>query len=167
MLNDFYHDKGYRDFTILNDTIIYSDNLKKMDVIIKVDEGYQYKYRNFTWEGNTLFGDDLLNRALSLEFGDRYSKKEFNMAVFDRVQGLYMDRGYIWSRIDPKITPIGTDSIDINFIITENHKVYVNHIVIAGNNRTRENVIRRQLRIFPGDVFNRDRLIRSQRSLDA
>jgi len=165
LLNNFYHDKGYRDFTILKDTIVYTKNLKKMDVIIKVDEGYQYKYRNFTWEGNTLFDEDLLNRALSLETGDKYSKKDFNMAVFDRAQGLYMDRGYIWSRIDPKITPIGKDSIDINFIITENHKVYVNHIVIAGNTRTRENVIRRQLRIFPGDVFNRDRLIRSQREV--
>ena len=165
LLNNFYHDKGYRDFTILKDTVVYTKNLKKMDVIIKVDEGYQYKYRNFTWEGNTLFDEDLLNRVLSLEMGDKYSKKDFNIAVFDRAQGLYMDRGYIWSRIDPKITPIGKDSIDINFIITENHKVYVNHIVIAGNSRTRENVIRRQLRIFPGDVFNRDRLIRSQREV--
>ena len=76
-----------------------------------------------------------------------------------------MDRGYIWSRIEPKITPVGEDSLDVHFMITENHKVYVNHIVIRGNTRTRENVIRRQLRIFPGDVFNRDRLIRSQREV--
>ena len=165
LLNTFYQDKGYRDFTILSDTILYADNLKKMDIVITLDEGYQYKYRNFSWEGNTLFDTDLLDRALSLKKGDRYSKKDFNIAVFDRVQGLYMDRGYIWSRIEPKITPVGKDTIDINFIVTENHKVYVNHIIIAGNTRTRENVIRRQLRIFPGDVFNRDRLIRSQREV--
>ena len=47
------------------------------------------------------------------------------MAVFSRVQGLYLDRGYIYSRIEPQITPIGKDSLDIRFSIVENHKVYI------------------------------------------
>ena len=165
LIETFYRNKGYRDFKIVNDTIIYDTKKKKMNLVATLSEGPKYKYRNFTWEGQTLFEKEILNKVLSIEKGDKYSEEEFNLAVFDRVQGLYMDRGYIWSRIEPKITPVGVDSLDVHFVITENHKVYVNHIAILGNTRTRENVIRRQLRIFPGDVFNRDRLIRSQREV--
>ena len=164
-IQTFYRNKGYRDFKILKDTIQFNPDRRRLDLVVSVDEGPQYKYRNFTWEGYTLFNKQVLSRALAIQKGDRYSEEDFNLAVFDRVQGLYMDRGYIWSRIEPKITPVGEDSLDVHFMITENHKVYVNHIVIRGNTRTRENVIRRQLRIFPGDVFNRDRLIRSQREV--
>ena len=165
LVSQFYRNKGYRDFRIVSDSIQLSNDNKKMNFVIIVDEGVQYKYRNFTWEGMTLFDETVLNRVLGLFEGDLFSEEDFNLAVFDRVQGLYMDRGYIYSRIEPAITPVGEDSLDIHFVITENHKVYINHIVIKGNTRTRENVIRRQLRVFPGDVFNRERLMRSQREV--
>ena len=165
LVSQFYRNKGYRDFRIVSDSIQLSNDNKKMNFVITVDEGVQYKYRNFTWEGMTLFDETVLNRVLGLFEGDLFSEEDFNLAVFDRVQGLYMDRGYIYSRIEPAITPVGEDSLDIHFVITENHKVYINHIVIKGNTRTRENVIRRQLRVFPGDVFNRERLMRSQREV--
>ena len=165
LVSQFYRNKGYRDFRIVSDSIQLSNDNKKMNFVISVDEGVQYKYRNFTWEGMTLFDETVLNRVLGLFEGDLFSEEDFNLAVFDRVQGLYMDRGYIYSRIEPAITPVGEDSLDIHFVITENHKVYINHIVIKGNTRTRENVIRRQLRVFPGDVFNRERLMRSQREV--
>mgnify|MGYP001196580801 CR=1 FL=1 len=161
----FYRNKGYRDFRVVRDTIRYSDDKKQLNLIVTIEEGPQYKYRNFSWEGMTLFNEELLSRTLGIETGDQYSDEDFNMAVFDRVQGLYMDRGYIYSRIEPAITPVGEDSLDIHFVITENHKVYINHIAIKGNTRTRENVVRRQLRVFPGDVFNRQRLMRSHREV--
>ena len=81
------------------------------------------------------------------------------------MQGLYMDRGYIYSRVDPQFTPVGEDSLDIHFPIVENHQVNVRNIYITGNDHTHENVIRRELSIFPGDIFNREMLIRSQRNL--
>jgi len=165
LVSTFYRNKGYRDFRIVSDTIQFSENQKMLNLIVTVDEGAQYKYRHFSWEGMTLFDETMLQRSLGLESGDQYSDEDFNLAVFDRVQGLYMDRGYIYSRIEPEITPVGEDSLDIHFIVTENHKVYINHIAIKGNTRTRENVIRRQLRVFPGDVFNRGRLMRSHREV--
>ncbi|MBT6862086.1 MAG: outer membrane protein assembly factor BamA, partial [Candidatus Marinimicrobia bacterium] len=165
LVSTFYRNKGYRDFRIVSDTVQFNPNKKQLDLVVTVDEGTQYKYRNFSWEGMTLFEEKVLQRSLGLESGDQYSDEDFNLAVFDRVQGLYMDRGYIYSRIDPAITPVGDDSLDIHFVITENHKVYINQIVIKGNTRTRENVIRRQLRVFPGDVFNRGRLMRSHREV--
>ena len=165
LVSTYYRNKGYRDFRIVSDTIQFSENKKILNLVVTVDEGPQYKYRHFSWEGMTLFDEEILQRSLGLESGDQYSDEDFNLAVFDRVQGLYMDRGYIYSRIEPEITPVGEDSLDIHFILTENHKVYINHIAIKGNTRTRENVIRRQLRVFPGDVFNRGRLMRSHREV--
>ena len=81
------------------------------------------------------------------------------------MQGLYMDRGYIYSRVDPQFTPLDEDSLDIHFPIVENHQIKVRNISIAGNDHTRENIIRRELNIYPGDIFNREMLIRSQRNL--
>ena len=81
-----------------------------------------------------------------------FHEENFNTAVYERVQSLYMNKGYIYSRIDPLITAVGKDSLDVHFRITENHKVFVRSILIGGNTKTRENVIRRELRIFPGDV---------------
>ena len=165
LLTSFYRNKGYRDFEILNDTIIHTDDSKKMDIVLTVSEGELYKYRNFSWEGMSLFNEEVLQKNLALVKGEQYSEEDFNLGLYSRVQGLYLDRGYIYSRIDPQITPVGTDSIDIHFVITENHKVYINNIIIQGNTRTRENVIRRQLRIFPGDVYNQERIARSYREV--
>ena len=95
-------------------SIFYSSNDKRMNIVLSVDEGPQYKYRNFSWEGMTLFDQETLERALALDKSKKYSEEDFNMAVFSRVQGLYLDRGYIYSRVEPKITPIGKDSLDIH-----------------------------------------------------
>jgi outer membrane protein insertion porin family len=165
LVSTFYRNKGYRDFQFISDSVQYSSDGKKMNIVFTVNEGPQYKYRNFSWEGMTLFNQEVLDRSLALDIGENYSDEDFNMAVFSRVQGLYLDRGYIYSRIEPKITPVQKDSLDIHFVITENHKVYINQISIAGNTRTRENVIRRQLRVFPGDVYNQDLIARSYREV--
>ena len=164
-ISTYYRNKGYKDFEIVSDSIHYSSDGEKMEINITVNEGPQYKYRNFSWEGMTLFNEETLNRALALDKAEVYSEEDFNLAVFSRVQGLYLDRGYIYSRVEPQITPAGEDSIDINFMITENHKVYINNISIVGNSRTRENVIRRQLRVFPGDVYNQELIARSYREV--
>ncbi|MCJ7800845.1 MAG: BamA/TamA family outer membrane protein, partial [Candidatus Marinimicrobia bacterium] len=80
-------------------------------------------------------------------------------------QSLYMDKGYIYSNIIPEISPVGKDSIDVRLSVIENQKVYVRNVNISGNTRTRENVIRRELKLYPGDVFSRQKLIRSQREV--
>jgi len=165
LLSAFYRNKGYRDFEILKDTISYSPDSKKMNIILTISEGEKYKYRNFSWEGMSLFSENDLQKTLGLEKGDQFSNEEFDLAVYSRVQSLYLDRGYIYSRIEPQVTPIGIDSLDVHFTVTENHKVYINNIIVQGNTRTRENVIRRQLRVFPGDVYNQERIARSYREV--
>ncbi len=165
LFEKFYRNRGYRDFIILSDSVIYSADRNRMDIGLSVYEGPKYYYRNFSWEGNNLFTDEELSRRLRLAAGDTYSEEEFDLAVYDRVQGLYMDRGYIYSQIQPQVTPISEDSLDIAFSVIENHQVSVRDILVVGNTKTRENVIRRELMIYPGDVFNREKLIQSQRKI--
>ncbi len=164
-INEFYHNKGHRDFTIVSDSILYDGESNYLDVIIVVNEGPKYKYRDFSWEGQSLYSEDILSRALGLKKGENYSEEDFTRAVYDRMQGLYMDKGYIYSRIEPEIIPVADDSLDVHFVISENHKVYIRNISIKGNERTRENVIRRIMRIYPGDVFNKERLLRTHREI--
>ncbi|MFH1850723.1 MAG: outer membrane protein assembly factor BamA [Candidatus Neomarinimicrobiota bacterium] len=165
LLRTYYQNKGYRDFTILADTVVQHDAGRKLNVVLTVYEGPQYKYRDFSWAGNQLFSKDQLKQALDLQPGTAYGAQDFNLAVFERMQGLYMDRGYIYSQIQPQFTPVGEDSLDVHFLITENQQVRVNQINIVGNSKTRENVIRREMTIFPGDIFNREKLMRSQRNV--
>lgn len=165
LLTTFYRDEGYRDFTILSDSVYYEPKKRGLVVHLNVDEGEKYKYRNFTWEGNTLYETEILDKALNLSSGDAFSKSGFDKAVFEEVQSLYMDRGYLYSNIEPFFTPVGEDSIDVHFSITENNQVYIRNINIYGNEKTRENVIRRELDVFPGDLFRRTLLQRSMRKL--
>ncbi len=161
----FYRNKGYRDLVISSDSISYSKNKRRMNLHLHIFEGPRYKYGQFSLEGNVLYSDDELKRRLGLSVGDYFNEEAFNSAVYERMQGLYMDRGYIYSQIETQMTPVGEDSLDIHFVIIENKKVYVRNVLISGNTKTRENVVRRELKIFPGDVFSRNKLIRSQREV--
>ncbi|MCK4577419.1 MAG: outer membrane protein assembly factor BamA [Candidatus Marinimicrobia bacterium] len=164
-LTTFYLNNGYRDIRILSDTVIYTPNGKGLKIVINIDEGRIYHYRNFTWEGNTLHDDERLAAALRYEKGDTYNKDGFAEAVAQRVHPVYMDEGYLYSRVEPVEYPVGEDSVDVVFNIVENQKVAVRYINIAGNDRTRDYVVRRELRINPGETFSYERLGRSQRDV--
>ena len=165
-LKVFYKDEGHRDFTILSDSVYYDQKKKGLVVLIDIVEGEKYKFRNFSWDGNSLYDEVMLQKALNLKKGDTFSQSGFDKSVFQDVQSLYMDRGYLYSNIEPFFTPIGNDSMDVHFSVTENNKVYIRNINIYGNSKTRENVIRRELDVFPGDLFRRTLLQRSMRKLN-
>ena len=164
-LNTFYKDEGHRDFMIFSDSVYYNKKKRGLIVQINVQEGEKYKFRNFSWEGNSLYDESMLQGALNLKKGDVFNKSAFENAVYQDVQSLYMDRGYLYSNIEPFFTPAGNDSMDVHFSVTENNKVYVRNINIYGNSKTRENVVRRELDVFPGDLFRRTLLQTSMRKL--
>jgi len=164
-LKAFYQKRGYRDAMVIADSIAYSEDNKKMNLLLTINEGPKYYYRNFSWDGNELYTDDQLSRALGISSGDAYNEEDLQKGIYERAQSLYMDKGYIYSNIIPEISPVGSDTIDVNLSVVENQKVYVRNVNISGNTRTRENVIRRELKLYPGDVFSRQKLIRSQREV--
>ncbi len=165
LLTQFYQKNGFKDFRVVSDSLSYSENGQRIILDLWVHEGEKYYFRNFTWEGNDLYETDALVYALDLRKGDLFNGEEFDKAVNERVHGLYMDRGYIYSSVNPMFTPVGDDSLDVHFSITENHQVSVRRLDISGNDRTRENVIRREMKVIPGEVFNRELLMRSAREV--
>lgn len=164
-LLQFYRNNGFRDAEILKDSLYYGEKREKLYLDITVREGNHYKLGKLTFKNNKLFTEDELKVTLGLKEGDDYNAANIDMAVYDRLNGIYMDRGNLFVSIDPKQNPVGDDVVDIEFIIKENQKVFVRNINIYGNTKTKEKVIRREMKIFPGDVFSRSKLMRSQREI--
>ena len=108
---------------------------------------------------------DRLRRLLGIQSGDMFSKEQFDKSVYENMMSIYQDKGYIFSSVSPEITPSGNDSLDVKFVFNEGNKVFIENIFVSGNEKTRENVIRRELKLYPGDVFSRSKLMRSQRDI--
>lgn len=162
---DFYRKEGFRDAEVLRDSISYANNKEDMYIDIWVREGTRYYFGDITWEGNELYTKEQLNTYLDFKRGDVYNKEKVEKAVFERVGSLYYDSGYIFAQITPQEKPVTADTVDLHFRIVEGNAVKVNKIHITGNTKTKEKVIRRELRIRPGDTFSREALIRSQREI--
>ena len=161
----FYQNEGYRDFQVVSDTLMVDRENFSLTLVLSLEEGEQYHYRNITFEGNEIADESTLKQLLKIEKGDAYSEKDFTKSVYEDMMSVYQDKGYIFSSVNPEIIPSGPDSLDINFVFNEGSKVYIENIFVSGNNKTRENVIRRELKLFPGDVFNKSKLMRSQRDI--
>ena len=166
-LIDKYYEHGYRDAQILEDSVSNYDG-KHVDIYLKVDEGKQYFLRNVTWVGNTVYSTDYLSALLGMKKGDVYNQKLLHKRLNedeDAVGNLYYNNGYVFSNINPAEVNIDGDSIDLEMRVTEGPQAYLSHIRINGNTRLYENVVRRELRTKPGDLFSKDAVMRSVREL--
>ncbi len=162
-----YNKAGFRDAKIVKDSIFDYDK-KKIAVIITIEEGPQYFFRNIKWVGNTIYETDLLNKMLGVKKGDVYNKENLQNRLTvdeDAVGNLYMDNGYLFFNVNPTEIRIDVDSIDIELRIYEGEKARINRVIVSGNDRTNENVVRRELRTIPGDLFSKSNIIRSVREL--
>ena len=162
-----YNELGYRDATILGDSV-WNVDPKHVNVWIKVEEGQKYYMRNVQWVGNTVYNSDLLSHYLSLHKGSVYNQKLMDKRLStddDAVSNLYYNNGYVFSHIDPVEVNVVGDSIDLEMRIYEGPQAHLSHVRIAGNTRLYENVVRRELRTKPGDLFSREALMRSAREL--
>ena len=164
-LSNFYNNEGHRDFRVLEESLLVDVATSSLTLNIKIEEGPKYYYRNFEFDGNQIAEQAELERLLGIKEGDVFSKEQFDKSVFENMMSVYQDRGYIFSNVSPEIIPYGKDSLDVKFVFNEGNKVYVENIFISGNEKTRENVIRRELKLYPGDVFSRSKLMRSQRDI--
>ncbi len=166
-LVDFYNENGYRDFKILGDSIYrVSDN--RIGLIIKVYEGDRYFFRNITWVGNTKYPSAYLSARLGIKKGDPYDQKRLQERTNtdeDAVSSVYMDNGYLFSHIIPVEKRVEGDSIDIEMRVYEGEQATIDRIIIKGNDKTNEHVVRRELRTLPGDLFSKQDIIRSVREL--
>lgn len=162
---EHYRNEGFRDAEILDDSVYYDESRKDLFIDITVREGERYYIGEISFEGNKLYPNELLRSRLGFETGDAYSQEKIQKAIMERLGTLYYDSGYIYSRIDPRELPVARDTVNVQFMINEGHPVKINLVHIAGNTTTKEKVIRRELRINPGDTFSKAALERSQRDV--
>lgn len=162
-----YNEHGFRDAVIVEDSVWNVDD-KHVSIYVKVDEGTKYYLRNITWVGNTVYSTDYLNAVLGMKKGDVYNQTLMNKRLTedeDAVGNNYWNNGYMFYNLQPTEVNIVGDSIDLEMRITENQQARLNHVRINGNDRLYENVVRRELKTKPGDLFSKEALTRSAREL--
>lgn len=162
-----YNELGFRDATIVEDSVWNADD-KHVNIFVKVNEGKKYYLRNITWVGNTVYTTDYLSAVLGMKKGDVYNQKLLEKRLTgddDAVGNNYWNHGYLFYNLQPTEVNIVGDSIDLEMRISEGQQAHLNRVRITGNDRLYENVVRRELRTRPGDLFSKDALQRSAREL--
>ena len=166
LLIDFYNSRGYRNATIVRDSI-YPINDKRLGIDLEVSEGNKYYIRNVSWVGNSVYETNDLQQMFGVSKGDTYDKKSMHKRLgigketdpeAMSVSSLYQNNGYLMSQIEPAETIIGPDSIDIEVKVFEGKQFQINEVGITGNQR-------RELRTFPGELYDRSLLMQTIRTL--
>ncbi len=168
---EYYNAIGYRD-AIIEDVKPYTISSGNVNIDFKISEGHKYYFGNITWKGNSKYTDSILNVILGIHKGDVYNIETLNQRLGKQltpeggdISGLYMDDGYLFFRAEAVETAVYNDTIDHEIRMIEGPQARIKNIKISGNDRTKEHVIRRELRTIPGELFSRADLIRSQREL--
>ncbi len=166
---EYYNNNGYRDARIVRDSLYFVDE-KTVNLEIDVEEGMQYYFRNIDWKGNSKYSDEQLARRLGIKPGDVYNKALLQSRLFmdpngQDVSSLYMDDGYLFFNVNPIEKAIVGDSIDLEVNVYEGAQATIDEVIIRGNTKTNEHVVRRELRSLPGSKFSRSDIIRSQREI--
>lgn len=166
----YYNSQGYRDAQIVDDTSVFTK--KNMNLELKISEGHKYYFGNITWKGNSKYPDSILSALLGIQKGDVYNIDILNKRLGTKVSpeggdisSLYMDDGYLFFRVEPVETAVYNDTIDHEIRIIEGPQARIKRVTISGNQKTKDYVIRRELRTIPGELFSRSDLIRSTREL--
>ena len=161
--------KGLRDAEISFDTV-YLANRKNLHININIDEGEKYYFGDIEWIGNSKFRTSFLDTVIGINKGDLYNKELLDTRLFMSQDGrdvssLYMDRGYLFFQVIPVETSVEDNHINYQMRIIEGKEARIKRIIVKGNTKTNDHVIRREIRTKPGDLFNRNDIIRTQREL--
>ena len=162
-----YNELGYRDARIVKDSLYPNDD-GTVGLIIGIEEGKQYFFRDISWVGNTKYSSEYLSDILNIDKGDVFDQTLLDGRLSydpDAVANVYLDHGYLFYEATPVEVNVEADSIDLEIMIREGTQARINKVTITGNDRTNEHVIRREIRSRPGDLFNRSMIIRSVREL--
>ncbi len=167
----YYNNIGYRDAKVVTDSV-WRESDGDLQIKMKIDEGRRYYFRTINWKGNSIYDPQVLTQVLGIQKGDIYNQELLEQRLrFSQdgrdVSSLYMDNGYLFFNVDPTEVSIDGDSIDLEMRIYEGPQATVDKVIIKGNDRTNEHVVRRELRTLPGEKFSRSQIIRSQREIIA
>jgi len=169
-LISFYKEKGYRDARIEFDTIIINDE-KTIDIALSVDEGSKYYFGDINYIGNSSYTDFQLDQILGIKSGDSYNGVLLKERIQDDnpdandLSNLYQNNGYLFSSVNAVEVSAANDTIDFQIRINEGKLASFNKITVVGNTKTNDNVIYRELRIKPGELYSKDKVVRTIREV--
>jgi outer membrane protein insertion porin family len=160
---------GFRDAEIEKDSVYKFDD-KTINVDIDVSQGHKYYFRNITWIGNTKYTSEELNSILKIKKGDIFNQSAMDANLYMNTDGLdvsslYLDDGYLFFSVTPVEVKVENDSIDLEIRIYEGKQAVISKVTISGNTKTNDNVVMREIRSKPGQLFSRSDIIRTQREL--
>jgi len=166
-----YQEKGFRDAHIIKDSISWNDD-NTINLDIELIEGNKYYFGDIKFIGNAAYSDADLTKFLGLEKGDTYNGKLLNERVSgdgtpdsQDITNTYLNTGYLFSRVVPVETRVQNDTIDIEIRIREDEQATIRRISVVGNEITNDHVIYRNIRTRPGDLFSREKIIRTIREV--
>jgi len=158
-LTVFYHDEGYMDAKVGTPEVVRKDD--GFYIEIPIEEGERYKVSSVKLSGDMIEGTPAMEKKMDVRVKDHFSREKVRHDM-DLISKTYMDDGYAHTEVDPAIQrDTGTKTSDIEFRIKKNEQVHIGRIFITGNTRTRDYVIRRELKIFEGDMFSASKLEKS------
>jgi outer membrane protein insertion porin family len=184
----FYAERGYIDFAIASDSMVVDPETGKARIIVSVEEGPQYRLGDFAIDGATRFPHEQLEQifatqrrsVLGLPFGRSGQREQGEVfdrvamdAATDRVRSMYRNSGFLFAQVIPRVervpaaAPGQSPTVNVTWAISEHTPFYINTVAVVGNDRTHESVIRDRLLVYPGDIYNEDRLLQSYRSINA
>ena len=162
-LVDHYRELGYLDASVQGEKITYTDDKKWMDIRINVTEGKRYRFGNATFIHNNIVEDAALKAQVLLDSGEIFNMKKYEATKF-QVQSVYREEGYLFMDMQDQFT-YRDSVVDVTFTIKENNIAHIHLVDIRGNTKTKDKVIRREVKLFPGDIFRQSLIMRAQRDI--
>lgn len=164
-----YRSYGYRDVAILSDSIYQYDD-KTVNIALEIKEGIKYYFGDIKWSGNAVYASKELARILQIKKGDVFDETNLDKRLKsspseDDISSLYLNNGYLFFQASPVISSIRQDTIDMDIQLFEGEQATINKINFAGNDRTSDKVVLREIRTKPGDKFDKSALLRTLREL--
>ena len=170
-LIDFFKEKGFRDARILSDTVVINKD-NTLTINFKVEEGNRYYFGNIDFIGNAAYTDRQLATVLGIKKGDTYNGILLKERIADDTKpdgedltNLYQNSGYLFSNINAVEISAENDTINFEIRINEGKLASFNKISVVGNDKTNDHVIFRELRTKPGELYSKDKVVRTVREL--
>ncbi|MDP6418435.1 MAG: outer membrane protein assembly factor BamA [Candidatus Krumholzibacteria bacterium] len=158
-----YHDSGYLDMKVLDRQVAFSEDQEEVTLTWIIEEGSSYEFGEIHWSGNTIFSDSVIEAYFPFEPGEEFQGADLRGSL-SRLGSEYYDHGYLYSQVQTDRRKQG-NQVDLHIDIFEGPLARIREVVVAGNEKTLDKVIRREIRVFPGELFSQEKLIRSQRDI--
>ncbi len=162
-LREYYRELGHLDASVVRDTIAYSDDGRHLDIRIRVREGQRYYFSRANFVHNDIVRTEALRAQVMLDSGAVFNQRTYEMMKF-QITSLYREEGYLFVELDDRLE-FRDSLVEVTFRIRENNLAHINRVDVRGNTKTKDKVIRREIKLFPGDVYRQSLLMRSQRDI--